>query len=164
MVLELSSSAFKAGDSMPRRYTCHAKDVSPPLHWSVPPAATKSCVIIADDPDAPVRTGVHWVIYDLPLDLRELMQGIPTKDHLPNGALQGLNDFKRIGYGGPCPPPGKAHRYYFTLYGLDITLNLKPRATKVQVLVACRVRVTSWQRRNSRAASPARRFVVPIFV
>lgn len=136
MVFELSSSAFKAGDSIPRRYTCEGEDVSPPLHWSVPPAATKSFVIIVDDPDAPVGTWVHWVMYDLPLDLRGLTEGIPATDHLSNGALQGLNDFKRIGYGGPCPPPGKAHRYYFKLYALDVTLNLKPRATKAQVLDA----------------------------
>ena len=138
MDFELTSSAFKSGDPIPRRYTCEGEDLSPPLHWSVPPAATKSFVIIADDPDAPVGTWVHWVIYDLPLDLRGLTEGVPAKDRLPDGALQGLNDFKRVGYGGPCPPPGKPHRYYFTLYALDVTLNLKPRATKAQVLDACK--------------------------
>lgn len=138
MAFELTSSAFKSGDPIPRRYTCEGEDVSPPLHWGVPPAATKSFVIIADDPDAPVGTWVHWVIYDLPLDLRGLTEGVPPKDRLPNEALQGLNDFKRVGYGGPCPPPGKPHRYYFTLYTLDVTLNLKPRATKAQVLDACK--------------------------
>jgi len=136
MAFELTSSAFKSGDPIPRRYTCEGEDLSPPLHWSVPPAATKSLVIIADDPDAPVGTWVHWVIYDLPLDLRGLTEAVPPKDRLPNGALQGLNDFKRVGYGGPCPPPGKPHRYYFTLYALDVTLNLKPRTTKAQVLDA----------------------------
>ena len=136
MAFELTSSAFKSGDPIPRRYTCEGEDLSPPLHWSVPPAATKSLVIIADDPDAPVGTWVHWVIYDLPLDLRGLTEAVPPKDRLPNEALQGLNDFKRVGYGGPCPPPGKPHRYYFTLYALDVTLNLKPRATKAQVLDA----------------------------
>ncbi len=138
MAFELSSSVFKDGDSIPRRYTCEGEDLSPPFHWSVPPAATKSFVIIADDPDAPVGTWVHWVLYNLPLDLRGLTEGIPAKDHLPNGALQGLNDFKRIGYGGPCPPPGKAHRYYVKLYALDTVLNLKPRSTKSQVLEACK--------------------------
>lgn len=138
MAFELTSSVFKEGDPITRRYTCEGEDLSPPLHWNVPPAATKSFVIIADDPDAPVGTWVHWVIYDLPLDLRGLTEGVPTKDRLPNGALQGLNDFKRVGYGGPCPPPGKPHRYYFTLYALDVTLNLKPRATKAQVLDACK--------------------------
>jgi Raf kinase inhibitor-like YbhB/YbcL family protein len=138
MAFELTSSAFKSGDPIPRRYTCEGEDLSPPLHWGVPPAATKSFVMIADDPDAPVGTWVHWVIYDLPLDLRGLTEGVPTKDRLPDGALQGLNDFKRVGYGGPCPPPGKPHRYYFTLYALDVTLNLKPRATKAQVLDSCK--------------------------
>jgi Raf kinase inhibitor-like YbhB/YbcL family protein len=94
--------------------------------------------MIADDPDAPVGTWVHWVIYDLPLDLHGLAEGVPPKDRLPDGALQGLNDFKRVGYGGPCPPPGKPHRYYFRLYALDATLNLKSRATKAQVLDSCK--------------------------
>jgi len=138
MAFELTSSAFKSGDLIPRRYTCAGEDLSPPLHWSVPPAGTHGYVIITDDPDAPVGTWVHWVIYNLPLDLRGLTEGIPSKDRLPDGALQGLNDFKRVGYGGPCPPPGKPHRYYFTLYALDATLNLKPRATKTQVLDACK--------------------------
>ena len=138
MAFELTTSAFKPGDSIPRRYTCEGEDLSPPLHWTMPPAATKSFVLFADDPDAPVGTWVHWVIYDLPLDLCGLTEGVPTNDRLPNGALQGLNDFKRVGYGGPCPPPGKSHRYYFKVYALDVTLNLKPRATKAQVLDACK--------------------------
>jgi Raf kinase inhibitor-like YbhB/YbcL family protein len=107
MAFELTSSVFTSGDPITRRYTCEGEDLSPPLHWSVPPAATKSFVIIADDPDAPVNTWVHWVIYDLSLDLRGLMEGVSPKDRLADGALQGLNDFKRVGYGGPCPPPGK---------------------------------------------------------
>ena len=94
MAFELTTSAFKPGDSIPRRYTCEGEDLSPPLHWTMPPAATKSFVLFADDPDAPVGTWVHWVIYDLPLDLRGLTEGVPTKDRLPNGALQGLNDFQ----------------------------------------------------------------------
>lgn len=138
MAFELSSTAFKDGESIPCRHTCEGEDVSPPLHWGVPPAATKSFVLIADDPDAPVGTWVHWVIYDLPLDLRGLTEGISAQDHLPNGALQGVNDFKRVGYGGPCPPRGKAHRYYFKLYALDVALNLKPRSTKAQVVEACK--------------------------
>ena len=138
MAFQLSSSAFKDGDVIPRRYTCRGEDLSPPLHWSVPPAATKSFVIIVEDPDAPAGTWVHWVIYDIPLDLRGLTEGIPTKDQLSNGSMQGWNDFKRIGYGGPCPSSGKPHRYYFQLYALDTTINLKPRATKRQVLDACK--------------------------
>lgn len=138
MAFELSSPAFKDGEFIPRRHTCEGEDLSPPLHWSVPPAATKSFVMIADDPDAPVGTWVHWVLYNLPLDLRGLTEGIPAKEHVLDGALQGLNDFKRVGYGGPCPPPGKAHRYFFKLYALDVALTVKSRATKAQVLEACK--------------------------
>jgi Raf kinase inhibitor-like YbhB/YbcL family protein len=107
------------------------------LHWSVPPAATRSYVIIVDDPDAPTGTWVHWVIYNLPIDLRGLSEGVSAEERVLDGALQGLNDFRRIGYGGPCPPPGKPHRYYFRLYALDQTLDLKPRETKAHVLHAC---------------------------
>ncbi len=137
MLFDLTSSAFKEGDFIPRKYTCEGSDVSPPLQWGIPPAGTHSYVIIADDPDAPVGTWVHWVIYNLPLALRGLPEGIPTNERLTEGAYQGLNDFKRVGYGGPCPPPGKPHRYYFKLYALERALDLKPRATKAQVLQAC---------------------------
>ena len=138
MAFELTSSAFKEGERIPDRHTCEGDDLSPPLHWSVPPATTKSFALIADDPDAPGGMWVHWVIYNLSLDLRGLPEGIPPKEHWLNGALQGLTDFKRVGYGGPCPPPGKPHRYYFKLYALDAVLTLKPRATKSQVLEACK--------------------------
>lgn len=138
MAFELTSSAFKEGERIPDRHTCEGEDLSPPLHWGVPPASTKSFALIADDPDAPGGMWVHWVIYNLSLDLRGLPEGIPAKDHWLDGAMQGLTDFKRVGYGGPCPPPGKPHRYYFTLYALDAVLNLKPRATKSQVLEACK--------------------------
>jgi Raf kinase inhibitor-like YbhB/YbcL family protein len=138
MPFELTSSSFKEGERIPDRHTCEGDDLSPPLHWGVPPAATKSFVVIADDPDAPGGTWVHWVIYNLSLDLRGLPEGIPAKDHWLDGALQGLTDFKRVGYGGPCPPPGKPHRYHFKLYALDAVLNLKPRATKSEVLEACK--------------------------
>ena len=138
MAFELTSLAFKEGERIPDRHTCEGDDLSPPLHWSVPPATTKSFALIADDPDAPGGMWVHWVIYNLSLDLRGLPEGIPAKDHWLDGALQGLTDFKRVGYGGPCPPPGKPHRYYFKLYALDVVLNVKPRATKSQVLEACK--------------------------
>jgi len=152
MAFELTSPAFEQGEAIPRRYTCEGEDLSPPLHWTVPPAATKSFVIIADDPDAPAGTWVHWVIYNLSLDLRGLTEGIPAKDHLPNGAIQGLNDFTRIGYGGPCPPPGKPHRYYFKLYALDVILDLKPRATKHQVWEACRGHIAAEAQRIGRVS------------
>ncbi len=136
MAFELTSSAFKEGELIPKKYTCEGPDASPLLRWGNPPQGTRSFALIADDPDAPVGTWVHWVIFNLPADARELPEGVPAQDTLPNGARQGLNDFKRVGYGGPCPPPGKPHRYYFKLYALDKVLDLKPRVTKAQILDA----------------------------
>jgi Raf kinase inhibitor-like YbhB/YbcL family protein len=138
VTFNLTSPAFKDGETIPKTYTCEGRDVSPPLHWTVPPAGTRSYVLIADDPDAPAGTWVHWVIYNLPLDLRGLSEAVPAEEQVLDGALQGLNDFKRVGYGGPCPPPGISHRYYFTLYALDAVLDLKPRETKAPVLRACK--------------------------
>ncbi len=138
MAMKLTSSAFAEGDRIPNRHTCEGGDVSPPLNWTGAPAETKSFVIIADDPDAPAGTWVHWVIYNMPVDLSGVGESVSDRERLPNGALQGMNDFKRIGYGGPCPPPGKPHRYYFTLYALDRVLDVKPGATKSHLLSACR--------------------------
>jgi Raf kinase inhibitor-like YbhB/YbcL family protein len=131
--MELSSPAFADGQSIPAKYTCDEKDLSPPLKWSGVPAGAKSLVLIADDPDAPVGTWTHWVLYDLPGNTTELTEDLPKSQFLPNGAKQGLNDFKRLGYGGPCPPAGKAHRYFFKLYALDAPVGLKPGATKKEV-------------------------------
>ena len=136
MPFELACSAFKEGELIPKKHTCEGEDLSPPLRWNHPPAGTRSFALIADDPDAPGRTWVHWVLYNMRLDLRGPAEGIPTQETLPNGAQQGLNDSQEIGYGGPCPPPGKPHRYYFKLYALDCELALKSRATKVQVVDA----------------------------
>lgn len=141
MAFELTSTAFKEGELIPKKYTCEGQDVSPHLRWGAPPQGTRSFALIADDPDAPVGTWVHWVVFNIPADERELPEGIPVKEAFPKGARQGLNDFNRIGYGGPCPPPGKPHRYFFKLYALDITLDLKPRATKAQVLDASKGRI-----------------------
>lgn len=138
MAFALKSQAFKEGDLIPTKYTCEGPDVSPPLRWGDPPHGTRSFALIADDPDAPMGTWVHWVIFNLPERQRDLPEGVPTQETLPNGARQGLNDFKNVGYGGPCPPPGKPHRYYFRLYALDTMLDLKPRATKARVLEACK--------------------------
>ncbi len=136
MPFELDCSAFKEGELIPKKHTCEGEDLSPPLRWNHPPAGTRSFALIADDPDAPGRTWVHWVLYNIPLDLCGPAEGTPTQEILPNGAQQGLNDSQEIGYGGPCPPPGKPHRYYFKLYALDCELALKSRATKVQVVDA----------------------------
>jgi hypothetical protein len=135
-VMELKSSAFRHGADIPRKYTCDADDVSPQMSWSNVPGGTKALALIADDPDAPGGTWVHWVIYDLPAATHELAEAIGKIDSLASGGTQGLNDFRKVGYGGPCPPPGKAHRYLFKLYALDASTNLKSRATKQQVLAA----------------------------
>ncbi|MFQ5928048.1 MAG: YbhB/YbcL family Raf kinase inhibitor-like protein [Terriglobia bacterium] len=134
MAFQLKTSAFQPKGEIPRKYTCDGPDVSPPLTWTEPPQGTQSFSLIVDDPDAPVGTWVHWVLYDLPASLRELAEGIPKDGELPNGAKQGRNDFQKIGYGGPCPPPGSAHRYFFKLYALDAKTNLKPGATKGELL------------------------------
>lgn len=136
MAMEIRSSAFQNGGDIPRKYTCDGTDISPPLRWENPPAGTKAFALIADDPDAPVGTWVHWVIYDLPAVTKELAEGTPTSESLLNGAKQGVNDFRKVGYGGPCPPSGPAHHYFFKLYALDMETSLKPRATKQQLLDA----------------------------
>jgi Raf kinase inhibitor-like YbhB/YbcL family protein len=133
MALQLTSTAFSAGEMIPKRFTCNGADVSAPLVWNDAPVGTESFALIVDDPDAPVGTWVHWVLYDLPASTRELAEGVTKQQQLPSGARQGRNDFGRIGYGGPCPPPGKPHRYFFKLYALDAKLNLKAGATKADL-------------------------------
>jgi len=136
MILQVTSPAFIEGKEIPVEYTCQGKDISPALKWSGVPTVAKSLVLIADDPDAPMGTWVHWVVFDLPPTTTELTQDTPKSQHLPGGAKHGLNDFKKLGYGGPCPPPGKPHRYFFKLYALDKLLDLKPGATKDDVVKA----------------------------
>ncbi len=131
--MQLTSTAFTNGAPIPAKHTCEGKDVSPPLQWGGVPAAAKSLALIADDPDAPVGTWVHWVLYDLPPGITELAEDAPKTQTLPGGGRQGLNDFHKLGYGGPCPPPGKPHRYFFKLYALDKPLELKPGAAKKDV-------------------------------
>lgn len=133
MSFKLSTTAFEPGGMIPKQFTCDGPDLSPALEWSGAPANTRSFSLIMDDPDAPVGTWVHWVVYDLPADTKQLGEGAPKDEQLLNGARQGRNDFRRIGYGGPCPPPGPAHRYFFKLYALDAQLNLKAGASKAEV-------------------------------
>lgn len=130
MTFQLKSPDFSAGADIPKQFTCSGADTSPAFEWTEPPANTKSFALIADDPDAPVGTWVHWVLYDLPPNLRSLPQNFPKTEQSSDGWRQGKNDFGKIGYGGPCPPPGKPHRYFFKLYALDAKLNLKPGITK----------------------------------
>ncbi len=133
MALIISSTAFSNGGMIPSQYTCDGANISPPLQWSGLPPNTKTVALIVDDPDAPARTWVHWVIYDLPANTTQLSENIKPQEKLADGAKQGTNDFKKIGYGGPCPPSG-VHRYFFKLYALDIETSLKPGATKDELL------------------------------
>jgi Raf kinase inhibitor-like YbhB/YbcL family protein len=131
----LKSSAFNEGDLMGAKYTCDGADVSPPLSWTGFPDETESFALICDDPDAPVGTWVHWVFYDIPASVSDLPEHVST-DKNPNvGGTQGVNDFRKIGYGGPCPPGG-THRYYFKLYALDRELGLAPGVTKQKLFAA----------------------------
>lgn len=136
MDLQVSSSAFQYGGTIPVKYTCDGPDVSSPLQWTTPPKGTQSLALICDDPDAPAGTWVHWVLYDLSPETTSLAEGVPKDKTVLGGARQGMNDFRRIGYGGPCPPPGAPHRYFFKLYALDTRLNLEPGLTKQQLLNA----------------------------
>ena len=131
--MQLTSSAFRAGEPLPVNHTCDGNNVSPSLQWNGAPSGTKSLALIVDDPDAPMGTWVHWVLFNLPANTTDLAEDVPKGQYLPNGARQGLNDFKHLGYGGPCPPPGKPHRYFFKLYALSATLDLKPGTTKKEV-------------------------------
>lgn len=135
MNIKVESAVFKEGEMIPRKYTCDGADISPPLSWSGIPDGTKSIALISDDPDAPAGTWVHWVVYDLPPNAISLPEKVPSERVLSNGAKQGMTDFRRIGYGGPCPPGG-THRYFFKVYALDTILNLDPGATKKQLLKA----------------------------
>ena len=130
MSFQISSTAFSNGETIPKKFTCDGPDVSPQLRWKEAPAATRSFALIMDDADAPTGIWVHWVLYNLPANTREMPEGMEKQEQLATGALQGRNDFRKIGYGGPCPPPGTPHRYYFKLYALDTKLNLKAGATK----------------------------------
>ena len=127
--MEIKSPAFAQGGLIPSKHTCDGQDVSPPLTWSGAPAGTQGFAVISDDPDAPAGTWVHWVIWNIPARTQALEENVPKLDALPNGARQGTNDFRRVGYGGPCPPSG-THRYSFRLYALDAPVDLKSTATK----------------------------------
>lgn len=134
MHLTLNCSAFNAGATIPARFTCQGENISPPLQWTNAPPATKSFALLCEDPDAPSGLWVHWVLFNLPADTTHLDEHLPPREELPNGARQGRNDFKHIGYGGPCPPPGPPHRYFFKLYALDAPLDLSAGASRQQLL------------------------------
>jgi Raf kinase inhibitor-like YbhB/YbcL family protein len=136
MTFSLRSSAFQSGGAIPRQHTCDGADQSPPLSWSDLPAGTKSLALIVEDPDAPGGNFVHWVLFNLPPAPSELPRAAPHQSILDNDARQGRNDFRRVGYGGPCPPRGPAHRYFFRLYALDAPLELTPGATASELRAA----------------------------
>ena len=131
--IELKTTSFTPGGFIPKRFTCEAADVSPALAWTDPPLGTQSFAIIEDDPDAPSGTFVHWVVYDLPAAYRKLPEALSGNDQMPGGGRQGTNDFSRTGYSGPCPPPGRPHRYFIRLYALDAILNLRPAASRKEL-------------------------------
>ncbi len=136
MALRVTSAEFDPGGTIPAKYTCDGLDVSPPLAWTAGvPGGTRSFALIVDDPDAPSGTFTHWVLFNLPAQATGLPENVPREPALSNGARQGTNGFRRIGYGGPCPPGG-THRYVFRLDALDARLNLEPGATRDRVLLA----------------------------
>jgi len=135
MDFKIFSSAFKEGELIPSKYTCDGINISPPLNWNNPPKGTKTFALINDDPDAPIGDWVHWIVHNIPADVLELKEEASSKKTLPKGAVEGLNDFRKYNYGGPCPPSG-THRYFFKLYALDSSLLLKEGVTKKQLLEA----------------------------
>ena len=133
MSFTISSPGFTNGGDIPKKFTCDDADRSPQLTWTEPPRGTKTFAILVDDPDAPVGNWNHWAIWNLPASLRELAEGIGKDAHLPDGSQQGMNDFHKIGYNGPCPPAGKPHRYHFKIFALDAKLNLDLKAGKPEL-------------------------------
>lgn len=133
MKIDISSTAFKEGEAIPSRYSCDGDDISPPLAFSNVPDGTASLALICDDPDAPMGIWVHWVLYNLPPQTRSLNEGMTKSERLPDGSIQGISDFKRPGYGGPCPPGG-THRYFFKIYALDTMLSIEGKVTKEDLL------------------------------
>jgi Raf kinase inhibitor-like YbhB/YbcL family protein len=133
MPIAVKSPSFEEGRPIPAKYSGDGEGVSPPLTWSGVPHGTRSLVLLCEDPDAPRGTFTHWVLFNLPSETRQLDEGTPT---LPAGSVVGSNDFGKVGYGGPAPPPGKPHRYYFKLTALDVTLRLPAGAKRQEVLAA----------------------------
>jgi Raf kinase inhibitor-like YbhB/YbcL family protein len=134
--VSLTSSTFRSNESIPARHTCDGADLSPPLSWDRVPNGTQSLALIVDDPDAPRGVFTHWILFNLSAGARELPEGVAKTERPDVGGLQGQNDFGNVGYNGPCPPPGSPHRYRFTLYALDTSVDLEPGASKQDLLRA----------------------------
>lgn len=139
----MTSTAFQPNDYLPAKYTCDSQDISPALAWTQPPNGTKSLALICDDPDAPGGIWAHWVIFNIPETARQLPEAVPAQSQLTDGSLQGVNDFGRIGYSGPCPLSGKPHHYQFTLYALDQVLSITAGASKNQLVAAMQGHILS---------------------
>lgn len=134
--LRIAGDAFEEGKSIPRKFTCDDADRSPPLHWEGAPEGTNALALVMDDPDAPSGTWTHWLLYNMPPATQALGEGIPTSATLGDGSRQGTNDFGKVGYSGPCPPPGSTHRYRFKLYALSSPIELEPGAKRDAVVKA----------------------------
>lgn len=133
MQIQLSSIAFKEGETIPVTYTCDGENISPPLSWTNVPQNTQSLAFIVDDPDAPSGTFVHWVAFNLSPKLSSLSEGASSPGSQDSFGMPGVSSFRKSGYSGPCPPKGKPHRYFFKIYALDILLGLKSGASKADV-------------------------------
>lgn len=151
--MNLSSTSFQNGNTIPRKFTCDGEDLSPELSWSDIPAGTKTFALLTDDPDAPVGNWNHWTMWNIPGSAKGLAEGTAKEARLPDGSQQGLNDFHKPGYNGPCPPPGRPHRYYFKLFSLDTKLDLKAAATKKDLEAAMKAHIlgqAEWMGRYGR--------------
>ncbi len=131
--MKLTSSAFHEGEPIPARFTCTGLNFSPPIAWMDLPSGSSSLALVCEDPDAPMGTFTHWVLYNMPSSIKSLPEGIPQGELAHGFGAQGVNDFRHFGYEGPCPPPGKFHRYYFTLFALDSTIPLPPGLNGLQL-------------------------------
>lgn len=153
MAFTISSPSFSSGGEIAKKFTCDGADVSPQLAWTEPPSGTKAIALLVDDPDAPVGSWTHWVLWNVPVTTRGLSEGMSKAATLPDGSQQGMNDFRKTGYNGPCPPAGKPHRYYFKLFALDGKLDLKVGASKRELEAAMKGHIlgqSEWMGRYGR--------------
>jgi len=149
----ISSPSFPNGGDIAKQFTCDGADVSPQLSWTDSPVPIHSFALLVDDPDAPIGNWTHWTMWNLPADARGLREGVSKSARLPDGSQQGINDFRKTGYNGPCPPVGKPHRYYFKLFALDVKLELKPDAGKKELEAAMKGHIVAnaeWMGRYQR--------------
>ncbi len=143
MSFGVSTTSFTAQGTIPKKFTCDGGDISPALVWSGAPRNTKAFALIVDDPDAPAGTWNHWLLWNIPQSAQQLNEGVPKDPDLVDGTRQGRNDFRKVGYNGPCPPPGKPHRYYFRLFALDGNLPLQSGATRKELEGAMKAHVVA---------------------